>query len=139
MNIEVRQALWPEEKTLLRTVRDSVFIQEQQVPIEIEWDDLDNSAVHFLALHQQIPIGTARLLVTGQFGRMAVMREWRKRGVGAKLLNAIKAHAEQLGLNLYCHAQVSAIPFYARAGFQIEGDKFLEAGIEHQTMFLKQL
>lgn len=137
MTVSVRQAFWPQDKALLRSVRDKVFVEEQQVPIEIEWDDLDEEAIHFLALHNDTtPIGTARLLQSGKFGRMAVLSEWRDKGIGSQLLNALLRYANQKNLVLFCHAQVTAIAFYARAGFEARGERFMEAGIEHQTMYL---
>ncbi|MES9992200.1 MAG: GNAT family N-acetyltransferase [Candidatus Thiodiazotropha sp.] len=134
----IRVAQWPQERELLRQVREPVFVAEQGVPLAMEWDDDDLLAYHLLALNQdQQPIATARLLGNGQIGRMAVLSEWRNRGVGTALLSVLMQHAQSNGLeNLFCHAQTSAQSFYAKAGFIAVGEPFMEAGIEHQKMVL---
>jgi predicted GNAT family N-acyltransferase len=134
----IRQAKWPEERELLRQVREPVFVKEQGVPITMEWDDDDLIAYHLLALDQdQKPVATARLLGSGQIGRMAVLPEWRNRGIGTALLLTLIKQADSVGLQtLFLHAQSSAKAFYAKAGFLANGDPFMEAGIEHQKMIL---
>ncbi|WP_316368492.1 GNAT family N-acetyltransferase [Candidatus Thiodiazotropha sp. CDECU1] len=134
----IRKAKWPEERELLRQVREPVFVEEQGVPQAMEWDDDDMMAYHLLALDQaQRPIATARLLGNGQIGRMAVLPEWRNQGIGTALLLTLIQHADSIGLqSLFLHAQTSAEPFYAKAGFTADGDHFMEAGIEHQKMVL---
>ena len=137
-NIIVRLANWPAEKSLLRTIREQVFVEEQKVPREIEWDDLDDQSQHFLAFNQQTEaIACARVLPSGQFGRMAVIKSWRNKGVGRQVLDAIIAYAQANQLCLHCHAQVQAIPFYENAGFIGVGERYMEAGIEHQNMKYK--
>ena len=133
---EIRLADWPTEQSLLRWVREKVFIEEQQVPKELEWDGEDDKAVHVLALDSDDnPIGTARLLPTGQIGRMAVLQEWRRRGVGSALLQRLLAEAALSDYpDLYLNAQTSALPFYAQLGFQAEGEIFYEADIPHRRM-----
>lgn len=138
MAITVRQASWPEEKTHLRDIRNRVFVEEQKVPKEIEWDDLDDSSIHFLAYSGKQAVGTARLLPTGQFGRMAVIPSARQLGIGKEILQLLKQYASRHNLKLFCHAQVSALGFYEKYGFVPEGDRFYEAGIEHQTMRLSE-
>ncbi|PUB77561.1 MAG: hypothetical protein DBO99_09210 [gamma proteobacterium symbiont of Ctena orbiculata] len=132
----IREANWPEERELLKQVREPVFVVELGVPLAMEWDDDDILAYHLLALDQdQRPIATARLLGSGQIGRMAVLPEWRNRGVGTALLLALIEHAQSTGLeNLFLHAQTSAESFYANAGFSAVGEPFMEAGIAHQKM-----
>ncbi|KRG70659.1 GNAT family N-acetyltransferase [Pseudoxanthomonas dokdonensis] len=120
----------------LRRVREVVFVQEQQVPLELEWDELDPQCRHVIARdrHGQ-PIGTGRLTPQRRIGRMAVLAAWRGRGVGDALLLALMQQARQLGwADVSLHAQVSAEGFYARHGFVPLGERFHEAGIEHQTM-----
>jgi predicted GNAT family N-acyltransferase len=113
-----------------------VFIGEQQVPEAMEWDGLDEGAWHFLATDGAgQPIGTARLLDTGQIGRMAVMASWRRRGVGSALLKCALQTAESANLPTpFLHAQLSAEEFYRRFGFVTVGDEFEEAGIAHCVM-----
>jgi predicted GNAT family N-acyltransferase len=120
-------------------VRRAVFVEEQAVPPEEEWDELDAVATHFAALSEGVGVvGTARLVregTAGRVGRMAVLKEWRRQGVGAALMEAVLHHAEDLGLEtLFLHAQTHAKDFYARFGFRPEGDLFYEAGIEHVKM-----
>ncbi|MFC5578182.1 GNAT family N-acetyltransferase [Lysobacter niabensis] len=120
----------------LRAVREAVFVQEQGVPLELEWDDLDPQCHHVIArdaLGQ--PIGTGRLTPGRKIGRMAVLPDWRGRGVGDALLLALIDKARELGWHdLSLHAQVSATGFYARHGFLPYGERFVEAGIDHQSM-----
>jgi predicted GNAT family N-acyltransferase len=120
----------------LRRVRETVFVQEQQVPIEEEWDALDPLCHHVIARdHDGQPIGTGRLTPERKIGRMAVLRDWRGRGVGdALLLALIQAARQRHWPEVSLHAQVSAEAFYARHGFLPYGDRFWEAGIEHQSM-----
>jgi len=132
----VRIAQWPADLKALRVVRETVFVEEQKVPVELEWDDMDSQAIHVLAEDTSgYPIGTGRLLSSGQIGRMAVLKPWRSQGTGAALLTAlINAATEAKITPLYLNAQKSAIPFYQRQGFQATGPEFLEANIVHQKM-----
>jgi predicted GNAT family N-acyltransferase len=122
----------------LRAVREPVFVHEQQVPIELEWDDLDPLSEHVLAVDDAgTAIGTGRLTPARKIGRMAVLPAWRGRGVGAALLVRLVARARQLGYRqVALNAQVDAIGFYARYGFVAYGERFEEAGIQHQSMRL---
>jgi predicted GNAT family N-acyltransferase len=135
----IRRARWAEDRELLRQVRETVFIQEQQVPLDLEWDDMDASAQHVLAEAGGMPIGTGRLLPDGRIGRMAVLPAWRNRGVGSALLDELLAMAEERALReVVLHAQTHARGFYERHGFQPRGREFLEAGIPHIEMVLKR-
>lgn len=120
----------------LHVVRDTVFVQEQQVPPELECDALDPDCLHVLARDESgQAIGTGRLTPDRRIGRMAVLPQWRGRGVGAALLQALLAAARARGWDeVSLHAQVSAIAFYLHHDFQPRGERFMEAGIEHQTM-----
>jgi len=120
----------------LREVREAVFVQEQGVPAEIERDDLDPLCRHVLARDADgLAIGTGRLTPERRIGRMAVLPQWRGRGVGDALLDALIQQARAQGWqDIALHAQVSAIGFYARHGFLPQDARFTEAGIEHQTM-----
>jgi predicted GNAT family N-acyltransferase len=134
----VKPVAWSVARDDLRRVRYAVFVEEQRVPEELEWDDLDEVAWHVLAVSSAgEPIGTGRLLPEGRIGRMAVAREWRGRGVGATLLQALIEHARATGLHrVHLHAQTHALHFYARSGFVVEGEEFDEAGIPHRAMTL---
>ncbi len=120
----------------LRRVRESVFVVEQNVPIELEWDALDPLCRHVLARdNTNRAIGTGRLTPEGKIGRMAVLPEWRGKGVGESLLQALVDQTRTLGWKeVILNAQASAIDFYTRYGFEPVGARFQEAGIEHQTM-----
>lgn len=122
----------------LRAVREPVFVAEQGVPLELEWDELDPTCHHVIARDSEgHPIGTGRLTPDHRIGRMAVMPEWRGKGVGDALLRALLDEARTLGWReVTLHAQVSAINFYARHGFLPYGPRYDEAGIEHQSMRL---
>ena len=137
-NFSLRMAQWPQDQNALRLVREQVFVEEQQVPLELEWDGLDDQCVHLLAEDPSgQPIGTGRLLPDGHIGRMAVLRPWRRRGVGTALLQALITQAAQQGFSeVRLNAQVAAIPFYQAAGFETTGQVFDEAGIHHQAMRL---
>lgn len=134
IHFTVRTADWPEDAEALRRVRQQVFVVEQKVPSELEWDGEDEGSHHLLAMDANAePIGTARLLPTGQVGRMAVLKDWRGRGVGSAMLNQlldIRSETSPLFLN----AQVHAVSFYKRLGFHPVGEVFDEAGIDHVRM-----
>lgn len=120
----------------LRLVREAVFVHEQGVPLAMEWDELDPRCHHVIARDAAgQPIGTGRLTPQRTIGRMAVLPDWRARGVGDALLRALVEQARQLGWHeVALHAQAQAIGFYARHGFLPHGERFQEAGIEHQEM-----
>jgi len=132
----VRICTWSEAAKSLRRVRYDVFVVEQGVPEVLEWDASDASAVHALAeTASDGPIGCARLLDDGHIGRVAVVRDWRKRGVGRALMRRLIGVARERGDPvLIVNAQVDAMPFYARDGFAATGAQFKEAGIDHRVM-----
>ena len=120
----------------LQAVRGIVFVQEQQVPAEMERDALDPQCVHVIARTVDgVVIGTGRLTPDHRIGRMAVLREWRGKGVGDAMLLALVEQARERGWReVALNAQVSAITFYSRHGFLPHGERFMEAGIEHLAM-----
>lgn len=132
----VRPANWLVDAAALRAVRQAVFVEEQRVPAQLEWEDQDARAWHWVAEDTAgHPIGTARLLPTGQIGRMAVLAPWRGRGVGSALLRAVLHDARQHVTGpLWLNAQCSAEGFYRQAGFAAEDPVFDEAGIPHRAM-----
>jgi len=117
----------------LRSIREPVFVVEQAVPLEEEWDELDPKCQHVIARDSEHnPIGTGRLTPEHKIGRMAVLREWRGKGVGEALLVALIDQARAQGLReVSLNAQVGALGFYEKFGFQPYGERFEEAGIEH--------
>ncbi len=133
---DVRLAQWDRDEPALRAVRHAVFVVEQDVPESLEWDGLDAGCRHALAEDADgRAVGCGRLLPDGHVGRMAVLREWRGKGVGSALLERLVALARETGhREVVLNAQVHAMPFYARFGFTPVGEPFDEAGIPHQAM-----
>jgi predicted GNAT family N-acyltransferase len=127
---------WAHERVRLSRVRRAVFVDEQGVPEDLEWDTDDAGAVHLLAVDVEgQAIGCARLLPDGHIGRMAVLPAWRGRGVGRALLAAALDAALARGHALVqLSAQTHAAAFYARAGFVAVGAEYEEAGIPHVVM-----
>jgi len=137
-NFHLSPVSWHTHSTQLKAVRQQVFVIEQQVPTDLEWDELDEAAQHLLALnHVGEPIGCARLLANGSIGRMAVLKAWRGRGIGTALLNrAVAIHQQQGAQTIQLSAQMHAIPFYAKAGFVVCSQPYLDANIMHVDMRL---
>jgi len=136
-NLSIREADYATEEPALRSVRFEVFVDEQGVPPAIEMDERDPFCVHFLALLDGTPVGTARIDIekSGKVGRLAVRADWRGRGIGRALMERCHEIALQHGLaEVWCHAQVTAVPFYTRLGYRVTGEPFEEAGIEHRLM-----
>lgn len=135
---EVGLVAWNEARTALESVRRAVFVVEQHVPEELEWDEADAVSQHALASSDGVPIGTARLLPDGHIGRIAVLRAWRGHGVGAALLTTMIDAARERGCAIVLlNAQVQALDFYRRFGFVAEGEVFPDAGIPHRAMKLE--
>ena len=135
--LEINIVDWHDKQDALQAIRKSVFIDEQHVPKELEWDGRDTECTQFLASHNSIPVATARLTPDGQIGRMAVLKEYRGRSFGSQLLIAVLEQAKHAGYKqVFLHAQVNVIEFYLKHGFIAEGDVFIDAGIEHRSMRL---
>lgn len=134
----LRIANWPEDRTAISEIRHVVFIKEQRVPEELEWDGQDDEALHLIAEDTRgNAIATARMLPDGHIGRVAVAVSWRNRGVGRALMQQLLKIARQRGYRrVFLDAQVEAIDFYRQLGFIAEGDIFMDAGIPHRHMFL---
>ena len=139
MDVHVVPVPWSSHRDPLRRVREAVFIEEQQVPRELEWDGEDEVSTHFLALTESgHPVGCARLLPSGQIGRMAVLPSHRGTGLGRRLLAEVIEEAKRQGFaRVHLHAQTHALDFYRKSGFLPVGGEFLEAGIPHQAMELE--
>lgn len=136
MDAVIAQVDWNQKKPVLLAIRFAVFVDEQGVPPELEQDDRDPDAIHLLATSQVgEPIATARMLADGHIGRMAVLPDWRRRGIGAALLRRLIEIASAQGRReVFLHAQCQAEPFYRRLGFVAEGEEFQDAGISHRRM-----
>jgi predicted GNAT family N-acyltransferase len=127
---------WDKAQPVAAPLRFAIFVGEQNVPPGIELDEMDEKSLHALAFDDAgKAIGTGRLLPDGRIGRMAVVKEWRRRGVGADLLDALVAEARRRGLReVKLSAQLQAAEFYRAHGFVAEGKVYEEAGILHQAM-----
>jgi YbgC/YbaW family acyl-CoA thioester hydrolase len=138
--VDVRVGGWDELGRDAQAIRTAVFVDEQKIPAEMEWDEVDASCVHAVAVNRfGFPLATGRLLehVPGvaKIGRMAVVRTMRGSRIGRSVLDALMSAARARGdREVVLHAQLSAAPFYARAGFSERGTMFEEAGIPHIEM-----
>jgi len=138
--VDVRVGTWDELGRDARAIRTSVFVDEQKIPADMEWDKADASCIHAVAVNRfGVPLATGRLLkhVPGvaKIGRMAVVKSMRGSRVGRSVLDALMLAAREQGQHeVVLHAQTSAAPFYARAGFSERGPVFEEAGIPHVEM-----
>ncbi|MGD1843114.1 MAG: GNAT family N-acetyltransferase [Thermonemataceae bacterium] len=125
-------------------IREEVFVEEQQVAREDEYDRYEEVAHHFLAFYEGTPCGTARWRFTNRgikLERFAVLKDFRDKKVGAAILKAILedivATPATEGKEIYLHAQIQVVDFYAKAGFHKVGDIFEECNIQHYTMVKK--
>jgi predicted GNAT family N-acyltransferase len=141
--IPIRWALGPDDVRGALAVRERVFCEEQGVPRAEEIDERDEQALHLVALDPGSlrVIGTLRLLLDAEdakVGRVAVEREWRRRGIAARMLSLALAQARERGCaRVRLAAQMEARSVYERAGFAVESEPFEEAGIEHVWMGLR--
>lgn len=137
-NITIHVASSPIDREECFTIRKAVFVEEQAVPLELELDEYDAAAIHFLLREGETPLATARLLDKhglAKIGRVAVLKEARGRGLGLRLMEAVIDEARQRGFTeSVLDSQTYAIPFYARLGYIAEGDEFDDAGIPHYLM-----
>lgn len=127
---------WEKAQPLAGPLRFAIFVGEQNVPSGIELDDLDAGCIHAIAFDvEDKPIGTGRLLPDGHIGRMAVVKDWRRRGIGAEIMQALLAEARKQGrAEVMVSAQLQAAEFYRGFGFEAEGKVYKDAGILHQKM-----
>ena len=127
---------WERARAAATPIRFTVFVQEQNVPPEIEMDEHDGQCVHALAFNEAgEPVATGRLLPDGHIGRMAVLKDARGSGVGARMLTVLTGAARARGdREVVLSAQTHALDFYRKQGFVEEGAQYLDAGIPHQTM-----
>jgi len=136
-NCVIKIVTWAEAEPLLRAVREPVFIIEQFVTPEFEWDALDASATHILALSRENePIGCARV-IGNKVGRMAVLKYWRGLGIGRAILEKAVVYCKQQGeKSVKLSAQTHAIGFYTNAGFMVTSEQYQDLHIPHVDMQL---
>ncbi len=138
MRLTIVTGDWSRLREHAQALRVAVFVVEQGVPIELEWDEADAISLHAVAYDEHgAPVGTGRLLPDGHIGRMAVPGPLRGAGIGSQVLQALIEQAQRQGHHtLALHAQTHAIAFYTRHGFVVRGEEFMEAGIPHREMVL---
>ena len=146
-NITVKLTHTEAEQLQAFAIRAQVFVREQGVPLREEMDSDDAGATHAIAFLGGAPVGTGRLVWNvhegptdseqqeARIGRMAVLRAWRRKGVGAQILDALEAAAKKQGAgHILLHAQTYVRHFYEARGYVAEGAPFMEVGIEHLKM-----
>ena len=138
MSFRIITGDWESVREDAQRVRIEVFVIEQNVPIELEWDEGDEVSIHAIAYDEESqPVATGRLLPDGHIGRMAVIKPLRGCGLGREVLQALLQQARDEGhKDLLLHAQTHALSFYEKQGFIAEGEEFLEADIPHRLMRL---
>lgn len=122
-------------------IRRKVFVVEQQVSREEEYDSFEESSIHYLGYVDEVPVGTARWRITKdgiKLERFAVLQEYRNSGAGTAVLKQVLKDVKPLGKKIYLNAQITAINFYLKEGFVTEGDEFIEANIRHYKMTLQK-
>ncbi len=133
----VQSGHWDKLEQDAKFIRKQVFIIEQNIPEEEEWDDQDMISDHFVVYDQDQPIATARLLQNNSVGRVAVLKTYRGQGIGRMIMLEIIRQAHQQDRKfLHLSSQVHAISFYEKLGFSIQGDAYDECGIPHIKMQL---
>jgi predicted GNAT family N-acyltransferase len=140
-NLKIEIVKWLDGLSQLKNIREKVFIQEQKVTPQLEWDGMDEKAIHFLVFNDKAAIGCARAIVIKdhmQLGRMAVLKEYRGKGIGSALLEKaiVTAKLNQIS-SIHISAQCYAIDFYLKFGFKVMSDIYLDAEIPHRDMTLK--
>ncbi len=124
----------------ITSVRRAVFVEEQNVPESIDFDGSDTDFIHVLATDKNgRPVGTARINRKGKIGRMAVLKNYRWRGIGRKMIQELMDYGRKNSItDFHLSSQVTAVGFYKKMGFEPYGEEFLEAGITHINMKLKK-
>jgi len=130
---------WSDKQAELYSVRRAVFIEEQNVPESIELDGRDPDCSHVLASDTKgRPVGTARMDRKGKIGRMAVLQNYRRQGIGKKMIQALMDYGRKNSItDFHVSSQITAIEFYNKMGFEPYGEEFIEAAIMHINMKLK--
>ena len=136
--MEVRVVETEKEKNDAFKVRHTVFVNEQNVPADLEIDEHEKDAIHFVGYDQNTPVAAGRFRVIdnrAKVERICVLHHYRGTGLGYLLMSAIETRAKDLNLKgTKLNAQISAVGFYAKLGYQIISDQFMDAGIPHVTM-----
>ena len=130
---------WHDGEPLLRSIREKVFMQEQGVSAELEWDGKDGPSHHALALSAKgEAVGCGRITPDGHIGRVAVLSEWRMKHIGTAILELLVDYARtQSYAQVELNAQVQVIPVYKKFGFEAVGEEFMDANIPHRKMTMR--
>ena len=134
---EIKTGNYQELQNECNKIRDLVFVQEQNVPREIELDDRDEACIHVVLTVDQHLVGTGRIDIEkeGKIGRLAVLKQFRHRGYGTLILQQLEKIAQAKGLqSVWLNAQKPSLNFYQKRGYEVISDEFIEANIVHQTM-----
>lgn len=140
MNISIKLTDFTTDFSVIEQIRSTVFQLEQLISAEDEFDGKDAESIHLLAYIESQPVGTLRIRNIGQgivkIERLAVLKAWRSQGVGKQMMEQAIAYLKQLGTYkvVKIHAQAHLEKFYTNLGFQAQGERFIEAGIEHLLM-----
>jgi predicted GNAT family N-acyltransferase len=130
--MEISTVTWDDAQSALRLIRQKVFIDEQHVPEDLEWDADDKTATHFLGKEGNRPVACARILKDGKLGRLAVLKDYRKHGWGGRLLRYAEQHLLKLKKNkLYLNGQANSYEFYFNNGYRPSEEMFWDANIPH--------
>lgn len=140
--MEIRVVSTEEELKKVFDLRTEVFVREQQVPIELELDELDKTATHVIVMEDTEVIGCGRIIMEGStawIGRVAVKKSYRGKGIGKKLMETMMQISLEKGAKtISLHAQIQVEPFYRKLGYIPHGETFMDAGIEHIEMSLQK-
>lgn len=137
MSLTIRVSDFQQQYDAIRAVRTEVFLVEQAIPPELEYDQHDLTSIHVVVYDHQKPVGTGRLDVhqSGRIGRVAVLKSFRRQGIGRQIMTTLEQQAVEIGLNqIWFHSQITAVPFYRALGYESEGEIFMEANIPHVAM-----
>jgi len=133
--ITIKAAHWSEHECDIRLVRHNVFVLEQSVPKDLDFDGVDPICCHTLAFSKNKAVATGRMEPDGHIGRIAVIKECRGCGIGSAIVRFFMDIAKRRKLDyVYLNAQISAVSFYEKLGFYSTGNIFIDAGIEHIRM-----
>lgn len=138
--IEIQEVVNPTQMLEIFEIRRKVFVVEQCVDPEEEYDEFEKTSTHYLAIYEGIKAGTCRFRTTEngiKLERFAVLKAYRGKGIGAALVKKCLENIDVQSHYVYLHAQLHAIPFYEKLGFECTGPQFSEAGIEHFKMFYR--
>ena len=141
MNVQIRQAKTDLDYIFVRNIRIKVFVIEQQIPWQWEFDRYDESAIHLLVEFNNQIIGTGRLYQSEndfehKLGRMSVLKEFRGKGLGTKILKQFEIIAKEKNISeIYLEAQSDKLDFYLKENYVIKGNEYIMDGISHKLMF----